>query len=61
MLVRSWEVHSDPDRAKFGVVTAARDLGLEFDCRLASMWRVSIDGDEREVFLEIAKEKAGEM
>ena len=61
MLVRSWEVHPDPGRAKFGVVTAAHDLGIEFDCRLASMWRVAIDGVEREAFLEIAKERADEM
>jgi len=37
---------------------AAEALGIQCNCTLASMWRVEIDGNEREVVLELAREEA---
>lgn len=54
MIVRPSDVHPDADKAKMGVMLAARELGIVCDCRLASMWRVEIDGNELATFLEIA-------
>ena len=61
MIIRPSDIHADTGRAKIGLVTAARDLGIGVDCRLSSMWRVDIDGNEREAFLELAKEAANAM
>jgi hypothetical protein len=61
MIIRPTDIHADTGRAKIGLVTAARDLGVGVDCRLSSMWRVDIDGNERESFLELAREVANAM
>lgn len=61
MILRPSDIHADSGRAKIGVVTAARDLGVEFNCKLSSMWRVDVNGNEREVFLELAREIANAL
>jgi len=58
MIIHPNDVHEDCGRAKIGVVSAARALGIEFNCSLASQWLVKIDGNEREAFLELAHEEA---
>ena len=58
MIVRPWDVHADPERARLGVGLAAEALGVECDLRLSSQWLVNIDGNERTAFLELAKEEA---
>ncbi len=58
MMIRPSDVHDDFGRAKIGVMAASQALGIDCDCRLMSMWRVDIDGNERETFLELAREEA---
>lgn len=58
MIIRASEVHVDADRARLGVGLAAEALGVECDLRLSTQWIVKIDGNEREVFLELARECA---
>jgi len=58
MIVQPGEVHENHDRARLGVGLAAEALGIKCDLRLMSMWRVEIDGNEREAFLELAREEA---
>jgi hypothetical protein len=58
MIIRSFDVHEDVGRAKFGVLLAAKELGIECNCKLSSQWIVKIDGNEREAFLELAREAA---
>lgn len=58
MIIRPTDVCEDVDAAKYGVVTAARALGIEFNCNLTTQWLVKIDGNERETFLELAREEA---
>lgn len=58
MVIRPSDIHVDSDKAKLAAVTVARALCVECDCRLSSMWRIDIDGNERETFLELAREEA---
>ena len=58
MIIRACEIHDDPERARLGVGLAAEALGIKCDLRLQSMWRVEVDGNEREAFLELARESA---
>jgi hypothetical protein len=58
MIVRPGDVHEDASKAKLGVMLAAKELGIECNCTLSSQWIVRIDGNEREVFLELAREAA---
>ena len=58
MVIKPTDIHADVGRAKIGLTRAACDLGVKFDCRLSSMWLVVIDGNEREPFLELAREIA---
>jgi hypothetical protein len=58
MIVRPGEIHEDTDRARLGVGLAAKALGIQCDLRLMSQWLVKIDGNEREPFLELARECA---
>jgi len=58
MVIYPGEVHDNHDRARLGVGLAAEALGIKCDLRLMSMWRVEIDGNEREAFLELAREEA---
>ncbi len=61
MIIRPTDVCEDVDAAKYGVVMAARALGIEFNCNLTSQWLVKIDGNERETFLELAREEAKQL
>ena len=45
-------------RARLGVGLAAEAMGIKCDLRLQSMWRAEVDGNEREAFLELARECA---
>jgi len=58
MIIRPSEVHEDPARARLGVGLAAKALGIECNLTLMLQWLVKIDGNEREVFLELAREEA---
>ena len=58
MIIRPSEIHEEPDRARLGVGRAAETLGVECDLRLASMWRVKLGDEDRQAFLEIAREEA---
>jgi len=58
MIIRSFDVHEDASKAKLGVLLAAKELGIECNCKLSSQWFVKIDGNERETFLELAREAA---
>lgn len=58
MIIRPSEVHEDAGKAKLGVMLAACELGIECNCTLSSQWLVKIDGNEREIFLELAREAA---
>ena len=49
------DVHRDVGKARLGVAAAAEALGVECDCRLASMWSIAIEPKDRAVFIEIAK------
>ena len=55
MIIRPSDIHADPDKAKLAAMQTAHDLGIVCDCRLSSMWRVEIDGNELETFLELCK------
>lgn len=57
MILHPTDIHDDSDKARLGVVSAARALGINCDCRLATMWRVDINGNEREIFIELAREE----
>jgi len=57
MIIVPSDIHTDVDKARFGVVAASIALGIECNCKLSSMWRVDIDGGEREIFLELAREE----
>jgi hypothetical protein len=54
MIIHSTDIHPDFDKAKLAFVHVARDLGVEYDCRLRTMWRIDIDGNELTTFLELA-------
>jgi len=58
MIIRPSEVHENWDKALMGVLQTAKDLGIECNCKLHSQWLVKIDGNERETFLELAREAA---
>ncbi len=58
MIIRPSDVHKDAGKAKLGVMLAARELGIECNCTLSSQWIVRIDGNERDAFLELAREAA---
>lgn len=58
MIIRPTDVCEDVDAAKYGVVKAAQALGIEFSCNLTTQWLIKIDGNEREAFLELAREEA---
>jgi hypothetical protein len=58
MVIHPSDIHEDIGRARIGVMEASRALGIDCDCRLMSLWRVDIDGNEREAFLELAREEA---
>jgi hypothetical protein len=58
MIIRASEIHGDPERARLGAGLAAEALGIKCDLRLQSMWRVEVDGNDREAFLELARECA---
>lgn len=58
MIIRPSDVHENWDRALLGVLQIAKDLGVECQCKLKSQWIVKIDGNERETFLELAREAA---
>ena len=60
MIIRPTDIHEDFGKAKLGFVQAADALGVEFDCKLMSMWRVDINGNELETFLQLAREVANE-
>jgi len=58
MIIRSTEIHEDFDKARLGAGLAAEALGIMCNLTLQTMWRVDIDGNEREAFLELARECA---
>ena len=58
MIIRPSEVHDDPERARLGVGLAAEALGIECNMKLQSQWLVKIDGNERQAFIELARECA---
>jgi hypothetical protein len=58
MIIRPGEVHEDCGRARLGVGLAAEALGIRCNLTLQSMWTVDVDGNEREAFLELARECA---
>jgi len=58
MIIRPTDIHYDINRARMSAITIARDLGVECDCRLSTMWRVDIDGNELTTFLEMCREEA---
>jgi hypothetical protein len=58
MIISPLDVCEDFGDAKYGVIMAARELGIECNCGLMSQWIVKIDGNERATFLELAKECA---
>jgi len=57
MIVKPGDVHGDAVKAKLGVMLTAEALGVKCNCTLASIWRVEIDGNERETFLKLAREE----
>ena len=61
MIIRPTDVCEDVDAAKYGVVMTARALGIEFNCTLTSQWLVKIDGNERQAFIEMAREEAAKL
>jgi len=58
MIIRPGDVHDDASKAKLGVMLAAEALGIKCNCLLMSMWRVEINGNEREAFIVLAREEA---
>lgn len=58
MIVHPSDIHPDFGKAKIGFCRAARDLDLDINCQLASMWRVEIDRYDLKTFLELAREAA---
>lgn len=58
MIIRPSEVHEDWDRAFLGVGLAAEALGIECSLKLKTQWLVKIDGNERQAFIELARECA---
>ena len=58
MIVRPWDVHADPERARLGVGLAAEALGIECKLELQTMWVVQVDGNDLATFLELARECA---
>ena len=56
MIIRPSDICVDFDKAKLAAMQTASDLGVVCDCKLSSMWRVEIDGDELQTFLQLAKE-----
>jgi hypothetical protein len=58
MIIKPSDVHEDAGKAKLGVLLVAKELGIECNCTLSSQWIVRIDGNERETFLELAREAA---
>lgn len=58
MIIRSFNVDVDQEKARLGVMLAAEALGIKCDCRLQTMWRVDIDGGDFATFLEFARDCA---
>jgi hypothetical protein len=58
MIIRSTDINDDLGLAKLGFVAAAQALEVEFNCTLTTMWRVEIDPNDQNAFLELAKEES---
>jgi len=58
VIIHPTDVHENWDRAKMAVLQTALDLGIECNCKLMTQWLVRIDGNERQSFLELAREAA---
>ena len=61
MIIRPSEVHDDWGLAKVSVGLAAKALDIECNLTLSSQWLIKIDGNERETFLELAREEAAKV
>jgi len=58
MIIRPSDVHENHDKARLGVMQAAKILGIECNCNLQMQWLVKIDGNDLSAFLELAREAA---
>ena len=56
MIIRPTDIHEDTDKARLGFVQAAKELGVEFNCHLTTMWKIDLTPAEVAVFLELARE-----
>jgi hypothetical protein len=60
MIIRSTDISEDFGRAKTGFIKAARELGVEFNCGLMTLWRIDVCENDVQSFTELAKQKGKE-